>query len=415
MYKNKVLLLVLSAFLSLQFVASQNNINSPYTRFGYGDISEATPGENRAMGGVALGSRSKGSINTVNPASYSTVDSMSFKFDIGTSVLSSRFSDLNKSAKTFNANLEYITMMFPLGKGFGFSAGLLPYSFAGYNMYGTDSIIGAGNEVNYLAKGYKGDGGFSQVYTGLSYKFLKHFSLGLNAYYLYGSVNNEKSLRIFGLSDSTREINSIKANNFRLRYGFQYFNTFNKKHDVTLGLVYEQKTKLSGNNSIIKEGVIADTTNIVGAYELPVMFGIGVNYCYNQKLTVALDYTLQKWGDAKFSGNVGELKDKSKVALGLEYVPNQFGRKFSDRIHYRAGSNYSNAYYNVPGTIQPKNYGLTFGLGLPLYNKFTNTVSMFNASFEYGKIGSRTNLREDYFKFTLNVVFNEHWFFKRKL
>ena len=204
MYKNKVLLLVLSAFLSLQFVASQNNINSPYTRFGYGDISEATPGENRAMGGVALGSRSKSGINNINPASYSSVDSMAFKFDIGTSVLSSRFSDTNKSTRTFNANLEYITMMFPLGKGVGFSAGLLPYSFAGYNMYGTDSIIGDESDVMYLAKGFKGEGGFSQVYAGLSYKFLNHFSLGVNAYYLYGSVNNEKSLRIFGLQDSTR-------------------------------------------------------------------------------------------------------------------------------------------------------------------------------------------------------------------
>jgi hypothetical protein len=50
-----------------------------------------------------------------------------------------------------------------------------------------------------------------------------------------------------------------------------------------------------------------------------------------------------------------------------------------------------------------------------LYNKFTQTVSTLNASIEYGKVGSSTNLREDYFKFTMNLVFNEHWFFKRKL
>jgi len=40
---------------------------------------------------------------------------------------------------------------------------------------------------------------------------------------------------------------------------------------------------------------------------------------------------------------------------------------------------------------------------------------MLNASIEYGKIGSADLLQEDYLKLTLNIVFNEHWFFKRKL
>jgi len=40
---------------------------------------------------------------------------------------------------------------------------------------------------------------------------------------------------------------------------------------------------------------------------------------------------------------------------------------------------------------------------------------MLNLGVEYGKIGSADLLSEDYFKLTLNIVFNEHWFFKRKL
>src|ERR1035437_10356400 len=105
MYKNKLLLLVLASIIFAQFTNSQNNTNSPYTRFGYGDISDNNNGEQRAMGGVAIGSRSPFSINTVNPASYSSVDSLTFMFDIGTSVLGSRFSDTNSSKTTFNSNL----------------------------------------------------------------------------------------------------------------------------------------------------------------------------------------------------------------------------------------------------------------------------------------------------------------------
>ncbi len=421
MYKNKVLVLVLSSLVCIQFVVAQNNINSPYTRYGYGDISESNSGEQRALGGVAIGSRSHSYINTVNPASYSAVDSMTFMFDIGTSALSSRFSDTNKSVRTFNANLEYLTMQFPLSKGMGFSAGLLPYSFAGYNIYNIDQIKGSEDNTISTSKSFTGNGGFSQVYTGLSAKIGKHISLGANIYYMYGSVNNTRSLRIGSLPDSTMQTNSIKASNFRLRYGIQYFTTFDKKHDVTLGLVYEHKAKLSGDFSQRTAGVLNDTTINNYQFEMPTVFGIGLNYTYASKLSIGLDYSLQKWADTKYfwnpttSTNAETLNNRSKLSLGIEYTPNYLARKFSDRVHYRVGSNISNPYYTIPGVTLPKNYGLSLGIGLPLYNKFTQTVSTLNASIEYGRIGSSTNLRENYFKFTMNLVFNEHWFFKRKL
>src|ERR1035437_4194693 len=97
MYTNKHLLLVLSLLIFAQFANSQNNTNSPYTRFGYGDISDNNNGEQKAMGGVSIGSRSSSSINTMNPASYSAVDSMTFMFDIGSAALLSRCKDGNGS------------------------------------------------------------------------------------------------------------------------------------------------------------------------------------------------------------------------------------------------------------------------------------------------------------------------------
>jgi hypothetical protein len=140
MYKNKLLLLFFVSIIFIQFTSGQNNTNSSYTRFGYGDISDNNNGEQRAMGGVSIGSRSSSSINSVNPASYSSVDSTTFMFDIGTSALISHFNQGTGSVTKSNANLEYITMQFPLSKNVGFSAGLLPYSFAGYSFYSNDSI-----------------------------------------------------------------------------------------------------------------------------------------------------------------------------------------------------------------------------------------------------------------------------------
>ena len=421
MYKNKVFLLVLSVFLFAQFASSQNNTNSPYTRFGYGDISENTSGEQRAMGGVSLGSRSHFSINNVNPASYSVVDSMTFMFDIGSSALISRFSDGSKTKATTNANLEYINMQFPLTKWMGFSAGLLPYSFSGYSYYttGKTSIISNDTITTSNLKSYNGTGGFSEVYTGVSASFLNHVSVGLNAYYMFGSLDNYRSLSFSNSTEytGTTQINSIKANNFRFRLGAQFYNTFAQKHDVTLGLIFEPKVKLNGEYSQITTGVLTDTTfnsTTNSNFELPTMYGIGLNYNYDKKISIGLDYTMYEWKNAKYYGltdTQSTLTNRSKLALGMEYIPNIRGRKFSDRMRYRAGFNMSDCYYKVDGISPNKNYGVSLGFGMPLHN--SNTV--VNATFEYGKIGGVSKLNEDYLKFTFNAVFNENWFFKRKL
>ena len=79
---NKVLITSVLIFILLPLMA-QNNTNSPYTRFGYGDLGERSFGAGRAMGGVGYGLRSPKQINPMNPASYSCMDSLTFLFDFG--------------------------------------------------------------------------------------------------------------------------------------------------------------------------------------------------------------------------------------------------------------------------------------------------------------------------------------------
>jgi hypothetical protein len=148
---------------------------------------------------------------------------------------------------------------------------------------------------------------------------------------------------------------------------------------------------------------------------MPTIYGIGLNYTYDKKLTIGLDYTLQAWKDAKFFGKTDSLTNRSKIAAGIEYQPNSRSRKYLNRIRYRAGVNMSNSYYKIDGVTPSSNYGISLGVGLPMFNKISSTISMLNASVEYAKLGGVSVLNEDYFKFTLNITFNEHWFFKRKL
>ena len=117
MHSSKILFAVILLISASQLAVSQNNTNSPYTRFGYGEISDGTATEIRGMGGVSLGNRSQNTINSVNPASYSSVDSLTFMFDLGAGMRYSHFSEKNQSKNTLNANLEYITMRFRLLNG----------------------------------------------------------------------------------------------------------------------------------------------------------------------------------------------------------------------------------------------------------------------------------------------------------
>ncbi len=396
-----------------QISYGQISSNSPYTRFGYGELSETTANELRGMGGVSLANRSKNTINSINPASHSSVDSLTFMFDIGVNGRLSQFSDSYNSNKTFNANLDYISMRFPLGKYIGFSAGLLPYSHVGYNFSQADSLKIPNEEekhVNYI-QSFSGNGGISQVYSGLSVELLKHISIGVNAYYLFGETNNLNVQDFLGTSGYSTSVftNNLRVSDYKFRYGLQLYNTFAKKHDVTLGVIYENKSNLNGEYIAFLN---SDTIRSTIGFELPQTLGIGLNYTYNDRLTIGADFTQQKWGDALFFNKRDSLTNTSKIALGIEYINNPYSRnKYSDLIRYRAGFSTSNQYYKLNGQNQPNNLIFTLGAGLP-----TRTgKSLMNISLEYGHMGSATLLKENYLKMVFSASINEFWFFKPKL
>ena len=419
MRKSIVFLVIALTIIALPAAMGQNNTNSPYTRFGYGEISDNTSGEQRAMGGVGIAARSPNRINTVNPASYSVSDSLTFMFDFGASALLTTFSDApSRRTNTFNANLEYLTLQFRLFKGVGLSAGLLPYSFAGYNYYssGYKTMPTHDNTPDTLGytQSFSGTGGINQVFLGLSFDLFNHVSLGANAYYMFGSYDNARSLA-FTSSDyaSTSETSSIEVSSVRFRVGAQVYNTFADKHDVTLGFIYEPKLALKGTATRTTTGTVGtETADISNGFELPQTFGGGIYYMYNHQLSVGVDYSLRQWSNALYYGTKGALVNSSKLAVGFEYQRDYKGRKFGDRIMYRLGANMSDPYYEVNGMKPGKSFGLTCGIGFPLPS---SSRTMLNFAFEYGKVGSHSLLKEDYFKFTFNFSLAETWFFKRQL
>ena len=74
--------------------------------------------------------------------------------------------------------------------------------------------------------------------------------------------------------------------------------------------------------------VIGDTIAKVKGFDFPMNFGVGINYVYDNKLTIALDYTFQKWSDAQFFGIKDTLNNSYKLSAGMEYYPNSLAKSY---------------------------------------------------------------------------------------
>ena len=385
---------------------AQNATSSPSSRFGYGELNSNLPNAYRAMGGVGIGMRSNKVINPAQPASYTSCDSMTFMFDIAGSLLYTNYGDSKGVTNNVNGNLEYMTIQFPIWRQhIAMSLGVNPYSAVGYNFALADSI----NSDYYYTKSYSGDGGFTQVYGGLSFNICDWVALGVNAYYMFGDVSQTRSLNFTDASiDSVSQVDKLTANSLRLRYGIQVFHTFGK-HTINLGAVYENKQAFSRMSYEQIENTTNDTVATMSSgFEMPMMYAVGLSYDYANRVLIGLDYQCQDWANAQYFGVNDGLKSRHRWALGLEYRNDPQSRKYIDRMLWRAGINYATSYtksYNQP------ELGVTIGVGFPL--RTVGTV--INTTLEYGRRGGSNVLTENYLRFVVSASICEHWFFKRKL
>jgi hypothetical protein len=391
---------------------AQNNTNSPYTRYGYGELADRSFGAGRAMGGIGYGLRSNKQINPMNPASYTSMDSLTFIFDFGVAGQLSWFNDGVHDERRLNGNLEYIALQFPVYRRIAVSAGLLPYSYVGYN-YGSVKQ----EDVSYIEQ-FSGTGGLNEVYAGLSIDiWKKRLSAGANIGYLFGRMTHHQMLQITTDGSSiTNRSKELEVRDIKLDFGIQYTHPFSARESFTLGAVYSPKKKLNTTSSDIFSNVNGipmegDTTRNQ-AFDIPHSIGLGISYVKQNKLTLATDFSYENWGQVRFFDKSNEFKNRIRVAAGGEFIPDYQNRVFFSRIRYRAGIHYSNSYLRINNSSYNE-YGASVGFGLPL----VDNRSYLNVSFEYVKIKPETRLLIDqqHFRFTINYTFNERWFFKFKV
>lgn len=198
---------------------------------------------------------------------------------------------------------------------------------------------------------------------------------------------------------------TLKVSSVRTRVGAQLFHSFEERHAFTVGAIWEPQLKLNGDYTVIESNWLDTVQNSGAAMQVPMQWGVGASYTWQQRLTVAFDYTWQGWGNVRtYSSQT--LRSRAIYAVGVEYRHNPIGRNYAERMCWRVGAKVTDPYQqNVNG----KELKFSIGIGFPLRNAGT----VFNATVEYGHRGAI--LKEDYMKLTINAAINETWFFKRKL
>lgn len=392
---------------------SAQNVVSPYSKYGYGLLSDHATSSQRALGGVGYAMNSGRQINVMNPASYAAMDSLTFLFDMGVDASMLWTREGSKFGRDFTGGLNYITMQVPVTKWLGASLGLLPYSSVGYQFGGTIEN-GASERI--------GSGGLNQVYIGAGAKILPGLSLGANFSYLWGNVVNASYVYTSTGATSLFE-HTVEVRDWMLDLGVQYTLRLSRKNSLTFGATFSPGKNLTGHTYGIEyrmssSALYPDTTShsrLGKDFSIPDTWGFGVAYKWNDRLLAEADFTYQNWKKAKFTAPEGWEKstfdNRYKIAAGLQYEPNPRGT-YLQRVQYRMGAYATHDYLVVKGN-NVREFGVTAGLGLPI----PMFKTMINIGFEYKHRQAHPTplLKEQYFNITLGVNFNEMWFWRNKI
>ncbi|MBK5272937.1 MAG: hypothetical protein JJE22_18205 [Bacteroidia bacterium] len=441
----------LTILFSSFFLSVNAQDNSPYSRYGIGDLVPSTHIINRAMGGISAGYVDNYglSINFNNPASYSsfqTLKELKSKkiasgravFDVGLNFDNRTLKD-PATAKKFvasNALFSYVQIGVPLKSNWGLSFGLRPISRISYNIAQRERLKdpNTGLPIDSALTLYQGNGGSYLASIGTGFK-IKNLSLGVNGGYLFGK-KDYKTKRTF-INDSVfyYQANFETSSNFGSLYfdaGMQYKIQVNKKVSLTLGAYGNLTRQLNARKDILRETFVYDPTSgdtrLDSVYDQRDLKGKLIypsSYTFGfvlQKFPeakeggwlIGVDFMQQNWDKYRYFGEADLVMNKWELRVGTELRPVPT-RNYLSYVTYRFGFFIGPDYIKVDQKLPQ--FGISMGMGLPLKvsRQALNQATLINFALEYGKRGNNNNLlRENTFRFSLGFSLSDFWFIKRK-
>lgn len=443
--------MVLFVACGLQMSAKAQE-NSPYSRYGIGDLTPNGNVLSRAMGGIAAGVATSQqqietqSINFVNPASLAS-NRLFTILDVGTDISYRILKSTNPAKKFTSANtyVSYLQLAFPLTTpkmakkniDWAMSFGLRPVSKINYKIEKNERIA-TGDSLNTI---YEGSGGANMASIGTGLR-VKNLSIGFNLGYMFG--NKDYSTKITIINDSafhylSNSQNQTTFNGLFLSGGVQYeidldkdSKTKNIHRVLRFGLYGNMQQNLKAKADVIRETIFYDPNggyyrldsvyeenDVKGQIKYPAKVGFGFIY-HDLNWMYGADFEYGNWDNYRYYGQKDQVKNSWTFRAGAQYHPrkeNTLTSKYFRFVKYRAGFYYGTDYINV-NKNRPE-YGFTLGTGMPLTsirqrNSYGGNV-VLNTGIEFGSRGNKqTNLRENVVRFSIGVSMNARWFQKPK-
>ena len=417
--------------------------NSPYSRYGLGDLLPSSSIINRSMGGISAGYMDydkryeikdgylkSQTINFTNPASYSKLRITSFDLGFEVDSRTIRSVDEVKKFKSVSPIISYVQLGVPLNRkhNLGMTFGLRPITRVNYKIGSGQRLPGI-DSVNTL---YQGTGGTYQVYTGLGKSFGK-FSVGFNAGYMFGNKNYttrrdfvpDSASSVYFKSNYEQKTN-IGGLFFDL--GVNYRTQLNKTTVLSVGAYGNTKQNFNLTRDILSETFEYDANGAVQPYDTvsfvknqkgklvyPSKYGIGFTVERMDKWMFGVDYTATSWSQYRFFDQTDMVGNSWTIKVGGQITPNAYNPKsYWSRVTYRAGVNFGPDYIRADGKLQT--FGFSAGAGFPVRkNIYTNQYTSINLGLEYGKRGNNDNiLTENTFRVSLGLTLSDLWFIKKK-
>jgi len=421
----------------------QPKLNSPYSRFGIGDLAPLPFASQTAMGGMSAAYNDPFFLNMVNPAALGFLNTTDL--ETGFFAKYSHLRENNASDNLWSGNLNYFALGFPLinslnrvldKKSNDFSAGmgfvLQPFTNVGYDLR-VEQIL---PEAGMARSSFTGGGGTFRFMWGNGIRW-KNIALGANLGFLAGKMSYQRNVEFTQLGPAsyfTNYLDEQSISAFQWNAGGQWIvplekkseetNTNNKLKRLIFGLYGNSANNFNSNNSRFHTRANAgyndrDTilieNNIQNTGILPGELVMGLTYEKSNSFKIGIEYAFSNWSAYSNPLRQESLEDSRRLAVGMEIIPDLFSyNNYWQRVRYRAG-----AYYRTdPRTVNGKqlsDIGMTLGFGFPVILPRQQT-SFINLALEGGSLGTTSALRELYIRMTLGFTLNDNsWFFKRKI
>jgi hypothetical protein len=425
--------------------------NSPYSRYGLGDLSPNRNIFSRGMGGISAGvfdylSNFQGmsSSNFTNPATLASINNTVFDIAAEADIRTLKSANPVKKFTQTNSLFSYLNLAFPIATEkmkkknitWGMSFGLKPVTKINYKIEKFNRLT----NIDSLYTVYEGNGGVNQAFIGTGMK-IKNFSFGFNAGYMFG--NKDYSTRLAFINDTVTYAKSNTANQtnfggFFINGGLQYEIVLNKDEKkelpkiIRLGAYGNLQQKLKASRDEIRESITYDNSGgfyridsvsekkgIKGTIEYPSTFGVGLSY-QDEHFLLGADFENSTWSNYRYYGVTDQVQNNWVIRVGGQYYPAKQGtpaKKYFNFVRYRAGFYYGPDYIKV-NSSRP-DYAFTFGTGMPLTSlqriSYTGEYVMLNTALEIGGRGNKSsNVRENMVRFSIGISMNARWFRKLK-